>query len=269
MPAVTGRRIAVLEGGSRFWIFPQIQGASAPLAAALDLCKSYATVGDRFVFLGSQIGVAGQSLDVIEQLAAFQTWAEHEAGNSQGVMWLRGIQEELLERFYTLHMAQDPDQILDWMVLEHGFDALAPQFGFQISDLKRVCAQGASALADFTNQVRQGIRQHSVAAAYFDQCARAAVSDQGNLLFVHGGVDPARTLSLQTDAFWWGHPDFFRLQTPYRNFARVFTTLTPNTHPRLEGPGRLAIDSQCGRGGKLSVLCVDLTGRELFNYSFE
>ena len=267
----TNRRVAILEKGHRFWVFAQARGARAPFKAALDFCKSSYQPGDRFVFLGSQIGLAGSSLPLISDLIDFRHWVDSQNGktaNITKVVWLRGIQEELLEMFYSLQFAADPREVFGWMVKEHQFDFLLRQLGYEVNQIFAAAGQGAAALQSLTGQIRARVRQNEDMAFYFDSCARAGISDQGQLLFVHAGVDPARTLSLQTDAFFWGHPDFFRLKKPYQNFSLVLSTLTPPGEQRIEGPGRLAIDKGCGISGPLCVLCLDPWGQELFNYDF-
>lgn len=274
MSAEPTRRIAILEEGTRFWVIPQINGAEGPLVQALDLFRAYYAPGDHFVFLGSQIGQAGASAAVIDHLFDFQAWVAGQQAPEAAprVTWLRGIQEELMDRFYTLHFAPDPMSVLEWMASSHNFDRTLADFGCDLHAVEAAATMGAAALARHTAEVRQGIRASTNQKAYFDQCMRAAMSRHGQLLFVHGGLDPARPLAMQTDAFWWGHPDFFRMVGPYQGFSRVFSTLNPaqNTrdNPRLEAVGRLVLDGGCGRGGPLNIACFDPRGRELFAYNF-
>jgi len=264
MARAGNRRIAVLNGGHRFWAFAPARGELAPFLAALELCQAYWQPGDRAIFLGSQIGVGKDALAVMDALVRFRDWVE-DRGH---VLWLRGIQEELVERFATLHFAQDPVGVLDWMVAEHGFDHLLSQMGGQVDQVNIAAGQGAAELARHTGALCEQWRAQGQTSAYLDGCTRAVVTDPGGLLFVHGGVDPARTLSQQTDAFWWGHPDFFRLNSPYQGFAKVISALVPAGQQQVAGPGRLAFDGGCGLGGALSVLCFDPRGEVLFSYDF-
>ena len=272
-------RIAILGGGHRFWVLAPVRGASGPLLKALDLIQTYFQPGDHVVCLGNQIGPAGQSKEVMKALVNFQAWVADQKTDGQ-VLWLRGAQEALLDQFYTLHFAPDVSAVLTWMMETHGFDQLMAQFGVSMEHIEGAMGQGAAALARLTSTVREEIRSVPAHAAYLDGCTRAAVSDTGQLLFVHAGVDPARTLSLQTDAFWWGHPDFFRMTTPYQSFSLTLSGLVPHRvenddrtldmrDPKtLAGPGRLAIDGGCGLGGVLLAFCFDPRGKELFRYEF-
>ena len=274
MAVVASRRIALLQGGNRYWALAQSRGSAGPVQEALEFCRTHWQPGDQLVFLGSQIGLAGQSMQTMALIASL---ARELDGNDLGddlsapnrqVLWLRGIQEELFLRLPTLHQAKDPVAVLDWMVAEQGFDQLLMQLGGEITAVRRAAAAGAAALAQETNRIRTAVEAHEDVAFYLAGCCRAAVTAEEQLLFVHGGVDPARSLSLQTDAFWWGHPDYFRMRSPYQGFSQVVSTLLPPGKTRLEGPGRLAFDGGCGLGGRLNLLCFDRFGQELFAHNF-
>lgn len=258
------RRIRVLPGDGRFWVLAQVQGAAEPLAQALGYIAEAFEPRDKIILLGSQIGCGGGSLKVMEQLSQ----ARLDLAGRGEIIWLRGIQEELLKRFYTLHMAPDPAGVLTWMIEAHQFDRLLSQFSCDVEEVMAIGQKGAAALARYTASVRDRVLGPSGAGAYFENCERAVATQTGQLLFVHGGLDPARPLSLQTDAFWWGHPDFFRMKEPYMGYARVISALVPDQAKRLEGPGRLCFDGGAGRGGELQVICLDPQGHILAEAAF-
>ena len=241
-------------GASRLWLFPQLRGDSAALDAGLSAVDADHKAGDAFVFLGSQIGEGRASLDVIRTLEGLQQRADGP------VVWLRGVQEELLIRLLTLHLAPDPADVLAWMDREHRLGALLTSLGVDLHALTVSAQAGAAPLAVALKPVRA---QLEPILPYLEACDRAAVSDNGQVLMVHGGVDPARPLSLQTDAFWWGHPDFFRMTGPFASFAMVYSTRTPAGQGRVEGPGRLAFDTGAGRGGLARPLCIQASGGQI------
>ena len=269
-------RIARLNEGFRFWAISPAHGRIEPLEQALDLLSDYYQPGDHIILLGSQIGQGGQSLRVMDTLNSFKHWLGDEVAgsiekglvNSSQVVWLRGIQEVLIDKFYTLHMAPSPADVLDWMVDTYQFDKLLDQLGCEINEAHEAIAAGAAPLAHFTNAFHHELHANVSNASYFSSCRRAALSKQGHLLFVHGGLDPARTLSMQTDAFWFGHPDYFRLSKPYQNFTQVISGLVPSGSTEVIGPGRFAFDGGCGRGGYLSLRCFSSKGTPLFEYEF-
>ncbi len=271
-------RIAILKGGHRIWVFAPVRGALGPLQAGLELCQSYYQIGDHMVFLGSQIGPGGQSPETIAALIAFSDWLEAKNADSarqyrefspSQVVWLYGPQERLLEDFYTLYHAKTPVRdLLDWMYSAHQFDAVLTQFGMDLGELDQVVQSGLGVLADYAREFRGHVFAHDGVGTYFERCRRAAMSDQGHLLFVHGGVDPARSLSLQTDAFWWGDPAYFQMTSPYQGFSQVISGLTPGDETEILGPGRIGFDAGAGLGGPLNLRCFDIRGHQLFSYNF-
>ena len=93
-----------------------------------------------------------------------------------------------------------------------------PPWALDMAFIHDASQQGVAPLSRALGQIRGHLQSLPAFAPYMAGCQRAAITENGAVLFVHGGVDPARPLSLQTDAFWWGHPDFFRLTQPYADF---------------------------------------------------
>src|SRR5260370_20415797 len=55
----------------------------------------------------------------------------------------------------------------------------------------------------------------------FSTLRHAAMTQDGRLLFVHAGIDPARALQAQGDAFWWSAADILEFTAPFERFSRV------------------------------------------------
>ena len=89
---------------------------------------------------------------------------------------------------------------------------------------------------------------------------RAAYSDDGALLFVHAGVDPARPLSAQSDSLWWATQAFSRLDRPIDGFRRVVRGFDPEHRGVTVGEFTVSIDAGCGFGGPLIAVCLDPAG---------
>ena len=85
---------------------------------------------------------------------------------------------------------------------------------------------------------------------------RAAMTDDGTLLFVNAGVDPDRPLESQRDSFWWNGGGFARMSAPYNGYKRVVRGFD-RQHPGLEiNDFTATIDAGCGFGGPLLAACV-------------
>ena len=89
---------------------------------------------------------------------------------------------------------------------------------------------------------------------------RYAVSDNGELLFVHAGVDPHRPLSEQRDTFWWGSSYFDDIRAPYGDFRRIVRGFDRSHAGRVVSEHTLSIDGGCGFGGPLNAACLDPGG---------
>jgi serine/threonine protein phosphatase 1 len=74
---------------------------------------------------------------------------------------------------------------------------------------------------------------------------------EGGPLFVHAGLDPARPLAAQGDAFWWDVSGFERIQSPYENFGRVVRGFDPLKRAPNHSEYAVTLDAGCGFGGPL------------------
>jgi len=89
---------------------------------------------------------------------------------------------------------------------------------------------------------------------------RAAYTDDGALLFVHAGVDPARPLSAQSDSLWWATTAFSRIDRPIDGFRRVIRGFDPEHRGVTVGEFTVSVDAGCGFGGPLIAVCLDPSG---------
>jgi serine/threonine protein phosphatase 1 len=74
-------------------------------------------------------------------------------------------------------------------------------------------------------------------------------------LFVHAGVDPARPLTAQGDAFWWTARDILDLAAPFGGFRRVVRGVDRQQRGFVERPFAVSLDGGAGRGGRLLAAC--------------
>jgi serine/threonine protein phosphatase 1 len=77
------------------------------------------------------------------------------------------------------------------------------------------------------------------------------VTEDERLLFVHAGIDPARPLASQGDAFWWGPTELLELARPFGGFRRVIRGFDRDRRGLVEGDFATSLDGGAGRGGPL------------------
>ncbi|MBM3554054.1 MAG: hypothetical protein FJX47_00695, partial [Alphaproteobacteria bacterium] len=75
------------------------------------------------------------------------------------------------------------------------------------------------------------------------------------------GIDPARPLDKQGDAFWWGGAGFSALAEPYGGFRMMVRGYDPGNGGAGVGTFKASIDGGAGRGGSLRAVAFDGEGR--------
>jgi serine/threonine protein phosphatase 1 len=85
----------------------------------------------------------------------------------------------------------------------------------------------------------------------FSTLRHAAMTQDGRLLFVHAGIEPARTLQAQGDAFWWSATDILELTAPFERFSRVIRGFDRDRRGLVQRDFAISLDAGAGRGGPL------------------
>ncbi len=130
---------------------------------------------------------------------------------------------------------------------------------------------GAVMLGRWTRELRQAVQARPGHEALFNALRRAAytghadgnpdgTTSEGGLLLVSAGIDPARPLGEQGDAFWWGGNGFARLTEPYGSFRRLVRGFDPARQGVAAGAVGLTLDGDCGFGGHLVCARLDSFG---------
>jgi len=253
-------RFEVLSGARRIWMVSSIHGDLSRLAAIHDVMEHHFQHGDRLVYLGNYMGFGEQVSDVMDELVSFRS---HIMGRftlfPHDIAYLRGAQEEMLERVLQLHFAKSPPAVLAWM-LENGLEATLEAYGSSAHEASKFSRMTVSEIANFTVGLRASIRSMPGHYSLIMAMKRAAYDEDMNFLFTHAGVDPSLPLDRQTDSFWWGHPSFLRLAQPFGSFKRVFAGWHPNHLGISELDHATFVDAGCGFGGPLLACCIDMRG---------
>ena len=253
-------RFEVLSGANRIWMVSSIHGDLSRLVAIHDVINTHFQPGDRMVYLGNFMGFGAQIADVMDEMVAFR---RHIMGRftlfPHDIAYVRGAQEEMLERTLQLHFAKSPPAVLAWM-LEHGLEGTLQAYGSSGQEAAKFARMSISEIANYTVGLRGAIRSMPGHYSLIMAIKRAAYDDGQNFLFTHAGVDPNLSLERQTDSFWWGHPSFLRLDLPFEGFKRVFAGWHPNHLGISELDHATFVDAGCGFGGPLLTCCIDMNG---------
>lgn len=247
---------ATLSDYNRVWAVASVHGEVERLMALHAGLWEKLRPGDRLVYLGNVIGRGPYSSQTIDELLIFRRAVMTLQPSEQPqVVFLRGAQEEMWQKLLQLQFATDPRGVLEWM-LQQGVAETLASYGLGVEDARRAAGSGAVGLTRWTQALRSAIQ---AAPGHYDFMAavrRAAMTDDGSLLFVNAGLDPSRPLEAQRDSFWWSSSSFSRLDQPFGDYRRVVRGFDRN-RPGLEvGEFAATLDAGCGFGGPLLAACI-------------
>lgn len=169
-------------------------------------------------------------------------------------MFLRGSQEEMWQKLFELQFAPNPREVLPWM-LDHGMAQTLASYGVDASQGLAAARDGVLSLTRWTGTLRTAIDAHSGHRPLITNLRRAAFTDDGALLFVHAGVNPAKPLDLQGDNFWWSDRDVLQLDAPFAGYRRVVRGIDRHHAGIVEAEYAASIDGGSGFGGSLMAAC--------------
>lgn len=255
------QKFAVVRAPRRIWAVGSVHAESerldrlhAALWPRLELC-------DRIVYLGNLIGRGPAPSETLDSLLNFRLHVlARPHSEAADVVFLRGSQEEMWQKLLQLQFAANPKDVLEWM-LAQGVGATLESYGVRPQDALREAATGTVALTRWTGRLRQAVHARSGHQQLFAALRRAAYTDDGVLLFVNSGLDPARPLEAQSDSFWWSSGMFHQITGPYGTFQRIVRGFDPSHSGFRVTDHTTTVDGGCGFGGSLIAVCLDAEGQ--------
>ena len=246
MGCATNERFVTIRSGGRIWAVGAIHGEAERLAALHAAIEERFQSGDRIVYLGNYLGHGTQVAATLDELVAFRGALLAVPHMSVcDVAYLRGSQEEMWQKLFSLHLSVEPSSVLQWM-LDRGVQQTLAAYGWGPDEAHGRVSHGSQEIARWLSELRARMQQqypgHQELLAGVRQ---AAFTDDGALLFVNAGLDPSRPLDTQRDAFWWGGDRLAALAQPYADYKRVIRGFDPCAG-RCQ-PGRLRRDGRWRR----------------------
>jgi len=263
--------IARLRSGQRIWAIASVHGVASRLAALTARIVPQLRPRDAIVFMGNLIGgpPGGEPPDIVATLDTSlklrRVVLARPGARACDVVFLRGAQEEMWSKLDQLHFAVNARDVLRWM-LHHGVGATIEAYGGPdaIAEGLRAVGAGPMMTARWTSALRAAVRAHAGHEPLYTAVKRAALTEDGRLLFVNHGIDPTRPLDRQGDSFWWGATQPFEgIAGPFGGVQRAVRGFD-RAHPGVvSGAVGMTIDGGCGFGGPLLAVLLDRDGREL------
>ncbi len=262
---------AVLPARRLTWAVGSIHGEAGRLQDLHGRLASRVGPHDNLVYLGNFLGRGSDILGTVRHLLLFRraimaertlndSGADDEGALDPGaIVYLRGRQEEMWHKLLQVQFAPNPREVLEWM-LSRGVAETLQAYGGTIEEARKAAAMGAAALSQWTNRLRAGMRTLDGHDRLMTVLRRAAFTNDGTLLLVSAGINAARPLSEQADAFWWGGRSFEEMESPYGDFRCVVRGFDEHHRGVWYKSWAASIDGGCGFGGSLVAACFDADG---------
>jgi serine/threonine protein phosphatase 1 len=260
--AATGK-IARLRRARRIWAVAAIHGEAQRLRRLHDRIAERFDDGDRLVYLGNYLGRGDAVAATVDELIEFRRRVlARPRSFAFDIAYLRGAQEEMWHKLLQLQFAQNPGEVLAWMAQE-GIEATVRAYGGKMRDGYAASRDGPRTLTRWTAALRSAMNAAPGHVNLFSCLHHAAVTDDHRLLFAHAGIDAARPLDGQGDAFWWGGGDILALAVPFAGFRRVIRGFDRQRRGLVEAAFAVSLDAGAGRGGPLLAAAIDPDGAVL------
>ncbi|MCC9620663.1 hypothetical protein LPB41_03075 [Thalassospira sp. MA62] len=255
--------LAPVKPADKIWVVGAINGDHAAISNIHRQLAERVSPGDRLVYLGNYWGdgTAEQVVATINEILVFRRFfIARECVDLADIVFLRGASEEMLSKLQQIQFAPNPAEVFDWM-LTRGIAGIVRAYGFDPAQVQATMRQGAHAISQWTSQFGDALRRHPGHNALLSDLKHAAYTTDGQLIFVHAGLDASRPLTGQTDTFWWGGSMFESITDRYYDCARIVRGAANNKVGLQQREFSLSIDGGAGRGGPLIAAALDSKGQ--------
>ena len=257
-------KFARLRRARRIWAVAAIHGEAERLGRLHDRVAERFAQNDRIVYLGNYLGHGSEITPTIDELLDFRCRVLAQPGAwACDVVFLRGAQEEIWQKLLQLQFAQNPGEVLAWMV-QQGVEPTVRAYGGELRQGFAASRDGPRTITRWTSALRNAMNAAPGHRNLFASLRHAAFTDgEHPVLFVHAGIDAARPLQAQGDAFWWCKRDILDLTRPFDGFSRVVRGFDREMRGLVERQFAVSLDAGAGRGGPLMAVAFAPDGAVL------
>ena len=256
-------KLARLRGARRIWAVGSVHGEAERLSRLHDQIAARFVDGDRLIYLGNYLGHGSAVVATIDELIDFRSRImARPRGFASDIVFLRGAQEEMWQKLLQLQFAQNPGEVLGWMA-RNGVEPTVAGYGAEMRQGFAASRDGPRTMTRWTSGMRDAMNARPGHTPLFSILRHAAVALEGPLLFVSAGLNPARPLVDQGDAFWWGPADILELTAPFEGFRRVIRGFDRDRRGLVQRDYAVSLDGGAGRGGKLLAAAFAPNGEVL------
>ena len=247
-----------LGNPTQIWAIPAIHSAVEDLTLLHNNILEQIKPGDRVVYLGNYTGYGADAIACIDEILAFRRMLLSIKGMiPSDIVYLKGVQEEMLAKLLQLQFASNPSDVLLWM-LGNGLNATLNDYAICQHDGIEACRRGIMDITKWTQSIRAAIRKQPGHEDFMVAQRRAAYTcinkHESPLLFVHAGLNIGKPLEEQGDSLWWEAQSFEAINAPYAPFGKVVRGYDPAHKGMHMNCVTATIDDGCGFGG--SLICA-------------
>jgi len=259
----TKDNLARLGSAGRIWAIAAVHGEAERLRRLHDRIAQRFADSDRFVYLGNYLGHGGGVAATIDEMLDFRRRVlARRRGFACDIVYLRGAQEEMWHKLLQLQFAGNPGEVLAWMVRE-GVEPTVRAYGGELRHGFAATRDGPLTITRWTTRLRYAMNAAPGHTTLLGRLRHAAMTDNGQVLFVHAGVAADEPLTAQGDAFWWGDRDLIELTEPFAGFRRVVRGFDRQQRGVVEREFAVSLDAGAGRGGSLLAAAIAPDGAVL------
>jgi serine/threonine protein phosphatase 1 len=252
----TKDNLARLGRAGRIWAIGAVHGEAERLRRLHDRIAQRFDDADRIVYLGNYLGHGSAVVATIDEMLDFRRRVlARRRGFACDIVYLRGAQEEMWHKLLQLQFAGNPGEVLAWMVRE-GIEATVSAYGGELRHGFAATRDGPLTITRWTTTLRNAMNAAPGHTTFFGRLRHAAMTENGQVLFVHAGVDAGKPLAAQGDAFWWGGGDILELTVPFAGFRRVVRGFDREQRGVVEREFAVSLDAGAGRGGPLLAAAI-------------
>lgn len=248
----------------RVWAISAVHSDVAKLTAIHDAIWAKFKTGDKVVYTGNYTGYGDKAVETINEILTFRRMIlSRRSVVPSDIVYLRGAQEEMIQKLLQLQFSPNPSDILLWM-LGNGVKPTLQSYGICPHEGIEACRKGVMGLTKWTDQVRKAIQSRPGHEIFTAQFVHAAHTDQDShypMLFVNAGLDVRKPLPEQGDNFWWSNARFENIHEPYGRFGKVVRGYDPAHKGIYMNCVTATIDGGCGFGGELVCTQFDSAGQ--------
>lgn len=158
----------------RIWAISSIHAQIQPLQNVHDYVFARFKAGDRIVYFGNYTGFGTQSVETVDEILSFRrALMANEGVRATDIVYLRGAQEEMLQKLLQVQFAPNPRLVIEWL-LNNGMAQTLESYGICLHTLWRVAGEGVVQLSRWTGYLRNMMRQHPGHEIFSGQYVRAA-----------------------------------------------------------------------------------------------